>query len=231
MNSKAKTNMKGMSTERLVLMSLLTALVAILSYFGGFIKIGGLASISLTLVPVVLGAALCGPLAGAWLGGVSGVIFFMTADAVFWFGLSIPGTIITVMIKGIMAGWCAGLVFKALEKYNRYIAIVASAVVAPVVNTGIFLIGCLIFFIDTVNAGAAAEGMGLFGYLIVFFVGLNFVFELIVNMVLSPAIARVLDIAEKTFNKRGKKVAKVANPSQDCESVASNASNTVDSDN
>ncbi len=202
MNLLKKTNTKGMSTERLVLMSLLTALVAILSYFGGFIKIGGLASISLTLVPVVLGAALCGPLAGAWLGGVSAVIFFMTADAVFWFGLSIPGTVITVMIKGIMAGWCAGLVYKALEKYNRYIAIVVSAVVAPVVNTGIFLIGCLIFFIDTVNAGAAAEGMGLFGYLIVFFVGLNFVFELVVNMVLSPAIARVLDIAEKTFKKK-----------------------------
>lgn len=201
MNIRGKIGKSGMSTEKLVLLALLTALVAILSYFGGFIKIGGLASISLTLVPVVLGAALLGPLAGAWLGGVSAVVFFMTADAVFWFGLSIPGTVITVMIKGIMAGLCAGLVFRALEKYNRYLAIVASAVVAPIVNTGIFLIGCLVFFIDTVNAGAAAEGMGLFGYLIVFFVGLNFVFELVVNMVLSPAIARVIDIAKRRFLK------------------------------
>ena len=191
-----------MSTERLVLLALLTALVAILSYFGGFIKIGGLASISLTLIPVVLGAALLGPSAGAWLGGVSAVVFFTTADAVFWFGLSVHGTVITVMVKGIMAGLCAGLVYKALERYNRYIAIVVSAVVAPVVNTGIFLIGCLIFFIDTVNAGAAAEGMGLFGYLIVAFVGLNFVFELAVNMVLSPAIARLIDIAKKTFKTK-----------------------------
>ena len=201
MNIRGKIGKSGMSTEKLVLLALLTALVAILSYFGGFIKIGGLASISLTLVPVVLGAALLGPSAGAWLGGVSAVVFFMTADAVFWFGLSIPGTVITVMIKGIMAGLCAGLVFRALEKYNRYLAIVASAVVAPIVNTGIFLIGCLVFFIDTVNAGAAAEGMGLFGYLIVFFVGLNFVFELVVNMVLSPAIARVIDIAKRRFLK------------------------------
>ena len=198
----SKTNKKGMSTEKLVLIALLSALVAILSYFGGFIKIGGLASISLTLVPVVLGAALCGPVAGAWLGGVSGIVFFMTVDAVFWFGLSVPGTIITVMIKGIMAGYCAGLVYKLLEKRNRYLAIMASAVVAPVVNTGIFLIGCLIFFIDTVSAGAMAEGMGIGGYLIVFFVGLNFVFELIVNVVLSPTIARVLDVAEKTFKKK-----------------------------
>lgn len=210
--SITKNKNAGMSTERLVLLALLTALVAILSYFGGFIKIGGLASISLTLIPVVLGAALLGPSAGAWLGGVSAVVFFTTADAVFWFGLSVHGTVITVMVKGIMAGLCAGLVYKALERYNRYIAIVVSAVVAPVVNTGIFLIGCLIFFIDTVNAGAAAEGMGLFGYLIVFFVGLNFVFELAVNMVLSPAIARLIDIAKKTFkNKLAAPIDKKAN--------------------
>lgn len=191
-----------MDTKNLVVLALLTALVAILSYFGGFIKIGGLASISLTLVPVVLGAALCGPLAGAWLGGVSAVVFFATADAIFWFGLSIPGTVITVLVKGIAAGLVAGYVYKLLEKYNRYLAIAAAAAVCPIVNTGIFLIGCLIFFVDTVTAGAAAEGISLFGYLIIFFVGLNFVFELIVNMVLSPAIARVIEIAEKTFKKK-----------------------------
>lgn len=196
-----RLNKNAMSTERLVLLALLTALVAILAYFGGFIKIGGLASISLTLVPVVLGAALCGPGAGAWLGGVSGVVFFMTADAAFWLGLNVFGTIVTVMVKGIMAGLCAGLVYRLLEKYNKYLAICVSAVVAPVVNTGIFLIGCLIFFIDTVSAGAVAEGMGVGGYLIIFFVGLNFVFELIVNVALSPALARVLELAERRFKK------------------------------
>lgn len=193
---------KGMSTERLVLLALLTALVAILSYFGGFIKIGSLASISLTLIPVVIGAVLCGPIAGAWLGGVSAVVFFMTVDAVFWFGLSIPGTVITVMIKGIAAGLCAGLVYKLLEKKNRYLAICVSAIVAPVVNTGIFLIGCLVFFIDAVQSMAAAEGMSMGAYLIIGFVGLNFVFELLVNIILSPAISRIIEIAEKTFKKK-----------------------------
>lgn len=198
-------NKKGMSTEKLVLLSLLCALVAILSYFGGFIKIGGLASISLTLVPVVLGAAMCGPVAGAILGGVSGVVFFATADAAFWMGLSIPGTIITVMVKGILSGLFAGLVYKLLEKHNRYLAIMASAVVCPVVNTGIFLIGCLVFFLDTVKAFATIEGVSVGAYLILFFVGLNFVFELIVNVVLSPAIARIIDVAKKRF---GNKLAK-----------------------
>ena len=181
-------------TEKLALMALLTAMVALLAYFGGFIKIGGLASISLTLIPVVIGAALCGPYAGAWLGGVSGIIFFMTADAAFWFGLSIPGTVITVMVKGILAGFCAGLVYRLFEKKNRYLAVIASAVVCPVVNTGIFLIGCLIFFMDAVSGGALAEGMSVGAYLIVFFVGLNFVFELLTNIVLSPTILRILNI-------------------------------------
>lgn len=185
---------KKIQTEKLVLLSLFTALVAILAYFGGFIKIGGLASISLTLIPVVLGAALCGPWAGAWLGGVSGVMFFMTADAAFWMGLSIPGTIITVMVKGIAAGLVAGLVYKLLEKKNRYVAVIAAAIVCPVVNTGIFLLGCMIFFIDTVKEMAAGEGMSIGAYLILFFVGLNFVFELLTNIILSPAIVKLLNI-------------------------------------
>ena len=186
--------------KRLVLLALFTALVAVLSYLGGFIKIGGFASISLTLIPVVLGAALMGPFAGMWLGGVSGVVFFMTADAVFWFGLSIPGTIITVMVKGMAAGLLAGFVYKLAERFNRYVAVVAAAVVAPVVNTGIFIIGCFVFFLDTVQGGATAEGMSLGAYIIIFFVGFNFLFELLANLILSPAILRVINI-----NVRGKR--------------------------
>ena len=189
---QAKNN--SVSTEKIVLLSLFTALVAILAYFGGFIKIGGLASISLTLIPVVLGAAMCGPWAGAWLGGVSGVVFFMTADAAFWMGLSIPGTIITVMVKGIAAGLVAGLVYKLFEKANRYLAVIAAAILCPIVNTGIFIIGCFIFFIDTVEAGAAGASMSVGAYLIIFFVGLNFVFELLTNIILSPAIVKLLNI-------------------------------------
>lgn len=187
---------KNEQTKKLVLMALLTALVAVLAYFGGFIRIGP-ASINLTLIPVVVGAALCGPAAGAWLGGVTGVIFFLTADAAFWLGLSIPGTIITVMIKGIMAGLCAGLAYKLLKKINKYLAVIVSAIVAPVVNTGIFLVGCSIFFMDSVNGLAQAEGMSVLGYFLVFFVGINFVFELISNVVLSPVILRVINIRNK----------------------------------
>jgi uncharacterized membrane protein len=193
-------NRRSVHKDKLVstiMLALLTALVAVLAYYGGFIKIGGLASISLTLIPVIIGATLFGPLAGAWLGAVAGVIFFATPDAAFWFGLSLPGTLITVMVKGILSGLCAGLVYKLLVKINQYLAVLVSAVVCTVVNTGIFLIGSLVFFSDTVSAGATAEGISIGMYLIVFFVGLNFVFELIANIVVCPAIVRILNIAKK----------------------------------
>lgn len=191
-----KTNSRR-RVEQLALLALLTAMVAVLAYFGGFIKIGGLASISLTLIPVVIGAAMLGPWAGAWLGAVAGAIFFATADAAFWLGLSIPGTIVTVMVKGALSGLCAGFAYKLLEKFNQYLAVIVSAVVCPVVNTGIFLLGCRLFFFDTVQSGAATEGLSAFAYMIVFFVGLNFVFELLVNIVLSPTILRILNIGKK----------------------------------
>lgn len=190
-------NKRRAHTLRLVRLALLSAIVAVLAYYGGFIKIGGFASISLTLIPVVIGATLCGPFEGAWLGAVAGVMFFATPDAAFWLGLSVPGTIITVMVKGILAGLCAGLTYKMLERFNRYVAIIASAVVCPVVNTGIFLLGSLVFFMDSVSSGAAAEGISVGMYLIVFFVGMNFVFELIANIAVSPAIVRIVDIAGK----------------------------------
>ena len=77
---------KATSTEKLVLIALFTSIVAILAYVGGFIKIGGLASISLTLIPIVVGSAICGPWVGAWLGFVSGLFFlFNYADSAFWY--------------------------------------------------------------------------------------------------------------------------------------------------
>ena len=202
MSQTNQTQLKA-KIQKLTIMAILTALVAVLSYFGGFIKIGALASVSLTLIPVVFGSALYGPLAGAWLGAVSGVIFFTTADAAFWFSMSLLGTVITVMVKGIMAGYLAGLTYRLLQKANRYLAVLVSAVVCPVVNTSIFLLGCVLFFSDYVKTSSVDQGMSMLGFMIVFFVGLNFVFELLINIVVSPAIARIVAILSKNGLIRG----------------------------
>ena len=188
-------------TEALVLTAILTAIVGVLSYFGGFIKIGGLASISLTLIPVVLGAALLGPKTGAWLGAVSGAVFFLTPDAAFWMSLHAFGTVLTVLLKGALAGLAAGLMYRLTENKNRYLAIVAAAVICPLVNTGLFLLGCLVFFFGAVTEMASAAGSSVFSYLIVVFVGLNFVFELALNLIVSPALLRLVELGKKAFHR------------------------------
>lgn len=186
-----------MSTETLVLGAILSALVVVLQLLGSFIRFGPF-SISLVLIPIVIGAATCGTAVGAWLGGVFGLAVLLSGDAATFMAINVPGTIITVMLKGILCGLAAGLIYKLFENRNRYLAVIAAAIVCPLVNTGIFLLGCMVFFLDTLSEwGAGAGHDNVFVYMIVGLVGLNFVFELISNVVLSPASVRLIALIKK----------------------------------
>lgn len=184
-------------TRKLTGIAIFTAIVIVLQLLGSFIRFGPF-SISLVLIPIVVGAAMYGTAAGAWLGFIFGLVVLLSGDAAAFLGVNALGTIITVIAKGTLAGLCAGLVFRALVKTNTYVAIIVSAVVCPVVNTGVFLLGCLLFFMETINGWAAAAGFASAGtYMIVGLVGLNFVFELLVNVILSPVIVRIISIGKK----------------------------------
>ena len=136
---------KNTNTQKIVGLGLFTAIVVVLQLMGSFIKFGTF-SISLVLVPVVIGAALYGAGAGAWLGFVFGVVVLLSGDAAAFLGVNALGTVLTVLVKGALAGYVSGLVYKALENKNRTLAVALAAVTCPVVNTGVFLIGCLLFF-------------------------------------------------------------------------------------
>lgn len=184
-------------TRKLTGIAIFTAIVIVLQLLGSFIRFGPF-SISLVLIPIVVGAAMYGTTAGAWLGFIFGLVVLLSGDAAAFLGVNALGTIITVIAKGTLAGLCAGLVFRALVKTNTYVAVIVSAVVCPVVNTGVFLLGCLLFFMETINGWAAAAGFASAGtYMIVGLVGLNFVFELLVNVILSPVIVRIISIGKK----------------------------------
>ena len=60
-------------TRRLAGLALFTAIVVVLQLLGSFIKVGPFA-VSLVLIPIVVGAAVYGVKAGAWLGFVFGVV-------------------------------------------------------------------------------------------------------------------------------------------------------------
>ncbi len=179
------------STQTLVMYALLTAIVIVLQLMGSFIRFGPF-SISLVLVPIVIGAALCGKAAGAWLGFVFSAVVLFTDCAAFY-AVNIPGTVITVLVKGIAAGFCAALVYGLLQKRNKTPAVIAAAAVCPIVNTGLFLIGCRLFFMDLLNTWAASLGFATLGdYVIFSLIGGNFIFELVINLVLSPVIVRLV---------------------------------------
>lgn len=186
---------KKFSTRKLTGLAILTALVVILQFLP--IK-GPFFLITLTLVPIVIGSALYGAFAGAWLGFIFGVTVLLSGDAAAFLTINIPGTIATVLVKGTLAGLAAGLVYKLASKVNRYFGVICSALVAPVVNTGIFLLGCRLFFMDTVNGWAAASGYENVGaYMILSLVGINFLIELGVDLVCSPVILRLINIRKK----------------------------------
>jgi len=193
-------------TKVLVGMAIFTALVVVLQQMAGIIKIGPF-SPSLVLIPIVIGAAVYGAKAGAWLGLVFSVCVLIAvvtgqdAGGYLMWGINPAMTAAIVIVKGVAAGFLSGLVFRALQNKNQLLATVAAAIVCPVVNTGLFLIGTLAVFEPLLTQWAAAwmeqtgnTGASLGTYLIVGMVGLNFLVELGINMILSPVVVRILKI-------------------------------------
>lgn len=193
--------MKNAKIKRMAAIALLMALVVVMQFISGLIPTVGGFSFSLVLIPIVLGAALYGPSAGAILGGTFSVIVYINcvtgvdASGAMVFQANPVLCFLVVMAKGILAGMAAGAVYKLLSEKNRYIAMLCAAIVCPVVNTGIFVVCMLLFFIDVLNAWA--DGGALFGYIMTALVLANFVPELIINIVFSPASTRIVQIVKK----------------------------------
>ncbi len=183
------------STQTLILGAVLTALVIILQFLGSFIHLGPFA-ISLVLLPIVIGAAVGGVKLSTWLGFVFGVVVLCT-DAAAFFAISIFGTILTVMLKGIAAGIAAGFVYKLFEK-NQYLAVLLAALACPLANTGVFVLGSFLFFFKTIGEWGLAEGYAnAISYLFLGMIGGNFLFEVASNILLSPIVVRLLNVFKK----------------------------------
>jgi uncharacterized membrane protein len=199
MRNSSKEFIMKQNTKKIVMTGVLTAIVVVLQLLGSFIHFGPF-SISLVLIPIVVGAALYGIGTGAWLGFVFSVVVLFQPDTGAFLSVSVTGTVLTVLVKGTLCGLTAALVYKALEKKNKYAATICAAVAAPVVNTGIFLLGCVIFFLPIIREWGVNNGFESVGrYMIIGFVGFNFLFELLVNVVLSPVIVRIVNIGKKDF--------------------------------
>ena len=193
--------MNNAKIKRMAGIGLLMALVVIMQFIGGMIPpIGGF-SISLVLIPIVLGSAIYGPGAGALLGATFGVVVVINCIT----GADIGGQmvfqanpvlcILVVLGKGILAGLASGFVYKILKNVNPYLAMLLAAAICPVVNTGTFVICMMTFFKEVLAVWAG--GSNIIAYVLSGLVLCNFVPELIINLVFSPAGQRILHTVEK----------------------------------
>lgn len=187
--------------KRMVGLALLIALIVVMQAISGMIPpIGGF-SISLVLIPIVLGAAMYGPAAGALLGAAFGVIVYINcvtgADpgGAMVFQANPILCFVVVLGKGILAGFASGLVYKLFKQKNPYLAIICAAIICPIVNTGTFVICMLLFFIEVLSSWAA--GGNIVGYILTGLILANFLPELLINVVFSPASQRIISIINK----------------------------------
>jgi uncharacterized membrane protein len=193
--------MQNNNLNRMVGSAILVALVVVLQIVASFIKFGPF-SITLALVPIIIGAVMYGSRTGAVLGGAFGVVvLIMCINGVdigghmLW-GVNPAATAILCILKGVAAGWGAGLVYASLSKNSKFIGIFSAALICPVINTGIFLAAMPLLFRETLIMWAGDTP--LLYYTLVGLTGINFIIELGVNIVLSPTVLRIIAIAGKS---------------------------------
>lgn len=186
---------------KMVGIAFMMALVFVMQSISGMIPpIGGF-SISLVLIPIVLGAAVYGPSSGALLGATFGAIVYINcvtgADpgGAMVFQASPVLCFLVVMGKGILAGLASGAVYKLLKRKNAYLAMLAAAIVCPVVNTGVFVAAMFAFFIDVLAVWAG--GGNVVGYVLTGLILANFVPELIINIIFSPAGQQIYHVVQQ----------------------------------
>lgn len=193
--SNAKTN-----TFKLTGLGILTAIIIVLQVFTTFVRFGPF-SITLALIPIVVGAAMYGKGAGAYLGAVFSVVVVImcitggdVGGAMVWAANPFM-CVIMCMLKGTVAGFLAGWMYELIAPKNQLLGVIIAALVSPIANTGIFIIGMLLFFKDTLAAWAG--GSDLLTYIIMGLTGVNFLVELGVNLVLSPIVVKIIEAVKK----------------------------------
>ena len=190
--------MRNSNTKKLVVTALLTAVIVVLQTVASGIRIGPFTP-TLSLIPIIVGALLYGPLVGGFLGAVFGVIVVIGVlsgtepMSTMMFQLNPVMTVGLCLLKGIMAGVVPALTYRRLKNKNELLATVISSVLAPIMNTGIFSICLVTVFLPVASKFAAEYGFETVGkFLFMAIIGGNFLFELGLNAVMAPVVQRVL---------------------------------------
>ncbi len=188
-------------TLRLVSLGILSAIIIVLQVITTYFPTKPF-PITLALIPIIIGSALFDEKAGAFLGGVFSVVVILmcvigadVGGAMVWNANPFLCTLVC-MTKGIAAGYVSGLVYRLVSKKNSVVATFLAGLSAPLVNTGIFILGLVLFFKPILAAWSG--GSDTLYYILFGLTGVNFLVEVGVNMLLSPVIVSILNAIKKS---------------------------------
>ena len=190
------------TTKTITGTALLTAVELVLIVISNYVSIGPV-NINLALIPIALASMIYGPLAGLFIGLVNGLVTILSpsTQAIFM-PISPFGTVFICLLKTGLAGFLAGLIylpFKNSESSKKKLvgAIIASISV-PIINTGLFSVGCYTFFYGWLSELTESSSYDS-SFLVLLFViiGINFIFEFTISLLLSPSINMLINYYEK----------------------------------
>ena len=189
--------MKNDSVKKMTGTAILLAIEIVFQVIGNYITFPGGVSINLSLIPVALGAILFGPLSGAFLGLMNGVlVLFAPSTQVLFFQYAPVGTVITCLSKCTIAGLVAGFVFKLINKKNFLVAAIVASLLVPVINTGIFTLCAFTIILKAIEHMNEAN-INTFRFVFLIVITWNFLLEFLITTILSPTIAKVTKIISK----------------------------------
>ena len=190
----------------LVQLALLTAVIMALHFSGVAIPAFG-TKISLVLIPIALGAMLLGPAAGAILGFIYGMTVFVTLGVMhmdpftgFLFDNTPVMAALICTVKTTAAGLVAGWVYRALSKKSVWLAVFVAAALVPTINTGVFVLGCFLIY-STISEFAAGAGYSAVYFILILCAGINYLLELAINLIFSPALERLVRLLSKKLRR------------------------------
>ena len=186
---KGEQKMNNSKTVRKITGSaILLALIVIFQFIGNQINISGV-SFNLSLLPIAIGAMVYGPLVGGFLGLATGAMVLPSAGV--FLSYNVIGTILVCLLKTSVAGVVSGLLFKLIRKKSIFAAILISSMALPIINSGLFAIGCFTIFNGLMAYWAGSQEQ-VVGYVFISLIGINFLFELGASIVLTPSVAYIL---------------------------------------
>lgn len=199
MNSKKKL----FSARNIATFGVLVALMVVLQLFASAIPMFGV-TLNFSLIPIVLGAIFFGSIGGGLMGFISGVITFITCAVMgrepftlFLFQANPVMLTIVCIGKTTFAGVLSGLAYFFVSKKSKIAASYVAAILLPIVNTGLYLVGLIAMKGDVAEYLGVEASAGAVFIAVFVIIWLNFVLEIVINALFAPAIATVARSVER----------------------------------